>query len=529
MAKNNLKFKPAIDTWNARESNACDIPVKLLALKQGEKIIVQFATHIRVIRGTIAVNGGTLSSNNSRGYTRIVQPPWLAALEIQPISYNNFNESSYLGHSSIKDFLKKHSNGTYPVVLSFCDTHTVFGDISVEDSVIRSYQYDRPIVSISDTWVDAAKCISTDAIRHHVNDIDMMSNNRCLNDIDNRCLNDTHGGGVPVVLITGAKNVGKSSFCRFLINYLLSTLQNIHTHDTHTHDTHTHDIPVVGFLDTDIGQPELTPPGLISTHMIDGPLLSSPHSQMRVGSTPIASYFVASVTPSNDPILFLHCVQAAYASFKNYINKYHKNKCIPLIVNTHGWVTGLGLELVDAIGAIVGATHHVQVGCELVSLSLSSSSCGAIDTLLVESGCTPLPWLDRPLPRLLVGSGRHNLTHKDPTNKDSPITSNDRNKSPQMASIHKKAITHTHSPVAKDLRWLRLCAWFEPLFELALHFPSVSLDSIFGGTLRHLHNNLHSNLHNNKHADIDTHSKREKDTHTHTHTHTQSGKINDAS
>ena len=55
-------------------------------------------------------------------------------------------------------------------------------------------------------------------------------------------------------LVLGAKNVGKSSFARVLLNRLLS----LH--------------PRVAYLDCDPGQPEFTPPGLLSLHLVDKPV-----------------------------------------------------------------------------------------------------------------------------------------------------------------------------------------------------------------------------------------------------------------
>ena len=49
---------------------------------------------------------------------------------------------------------------------------------------------------------------------------------------------------MPKVAVCGPKGVGKTTFCRFLVNSLL----NYH--------------PVVAFLEADVGQCEFTPPGL---------------------------------------------------------------------------------------------------------------------------------------------------------------------------------------------------------------------------------------------------------------------------
>ena len=59
----------------------------------------------------------------------------------------------------------------------------------------------------------------------------------------------------PIVVICGAKNCGKTTFSRHLMNVML---QN----DTHTYTK-------VAYLDTDVGQPEFTPPGFLSLTVVD--------------------------------------------------------------------------------------------------------------------------------------------------------------------------------------------------------------------------------------------------------------------
>lgn len=48
----------------------------------------------------------------------------------------------------------------------------------------------------------------------------------------------------------------------------------------------------VMFLDTDLGQPELTPPGLVSITRLTAPLLGPPCTHMR---TPDAAYYVVNM------------------------------------------------------------------------------------------------------------------------------------------------------------------------------------------------------------------------------------------
>ena len=57
-------------------------------------------------------------------------------------------------------------------------------------------------------------------------------------------------GTQQVVLVCGSKSVGKSSFAKLVVNNLLNCVSR------------------VGFLDTDLGQPEFTPPGTATSDQI---------------------------------------------------------------------------------------------------------------------------------------------------------------------------------------------------------------------------------------------------------------------
>lgn len=65
------------------------------------------------------------------------------------------------------------------------------------------------------------------------------------------------------LLVCGKKGTGKSTFSRYFINSML----NHH--------------PVVAYIEADCGQPEFTPPGLVSFHLIDTPVFGPPFTHLR--------------------------------------------------------------------------------------------------------------------------------------------------------------------------------------------------------------------------------------------------------
>jgi hypothetical protein len=70
--------------------------------------------------------------------------------------------------------------------------------------------------------------------------------------------------GWPVVIaVCGGKGVGKSSFCRFVVNWLLNIVEKVY------------------YIDTDLGQSEASPSGLISWYDIKSPLLGPPFTHLQ--------------------------------------------------------------------------------------------------------------------------------------------------------------------------------------------------------------------------------------------------------
>ena len=115
------------------------------------------------------------------------------------------------------------------------------------------------------------------------------------------------------VLICGAQGMGKSTFCRYLLNR--------------------HKDAVV--LDADPGQPLSGPPGFVSLRRRAGPLLFSNES-LPV----IEAYFLGDVTPRDNPAAYCSAVAALFQKARAYDSVF---------VNTCGWIRGLGAELLSTI------------------------------------------------------------------------------------------------------------------------------------------------------------------------------------
>ncbi|XP_010546096.1 PREDICTED: polynucleotide 5'-hydroxyl-kinase NOL9-like isoform X2 [Tarenaya hassleriana] len=117
----------------------------------------------------------------------------------------------------------------------------------------------------------------------------------------------------------------------------------------------------VVYLDTDVGQPEFTAPGFISLTLLDKSILDSDLSIPCV-KTPERCFFFGDVSSKRDPKTYLRYIFTLYDYYQLHFSQSNESKTgLPLVVNTPGWVKGIGYDmLVDVLG-YVSPTHVVKI------------------------------------------------------------------------------------------------------------------------------------------------------------------------
>ncbi|GAB5357677.1 hypothetical protein AAMO2058_000394900 [Amorphochlora amoebiformis] len=132
------------------------------------------------------------------------------------------------------------------------------------------------------------------------------------------------------VIVAGNRNVGKSTCCRAVVNKLLDGPKK-----------------EVVLLDTDVGQCEFTPPGLVTLAILSTPLLSPPHSRLypssRIRYKHLQSYYVGATESTSNPKGYLNAVKFAIEKYNAVYGD------LPLVINTQGWLKGFGLSLFQSI------------------------------------------------------------------------------------------------------------------------------------------------------------------------------------
>ncbi|SCZ97193.1 BZ3500_MvSof-1268-A1-R1_Chr4-2g07051 [Microbotryum saponariae] len=162
------------------------------------------------------------------------------------------------------------------------------------------------------------------------------------------------------LLVEGPKRVGKSTFSKLVLHQLLSRFM------------------AVAYLDTDLGQPEFMPPGFVSLNIITSPQLGPNFTHLSV---PMASYFIGQTSPANDPTSYLDAIHKLYQLYEHEVEYAFAEETrstrrrgpqaqsstskegtkvtdrIPLLINTHGWNKGLGLDLLSKLKMDIQPTH----------------------------------------------------------------------------------------------------------------------------------------------------------------------------
>lgn len=169
---------------------------------------------LEVKQGVVHVLGKMLDMKDGRH--RIVSPPSSSMLFIEnPSSL----DSAELDLTSIRDGLENMRMSNGESILGLPQGHL--------ETFLLNPQGEYRFLDIPNDWMEVASAISAD-----------------------KC-------SPPIILVCGPRKIGKSTFCRFLLNKLL----NVHDEIAH--------------IDLDPGQTEFMPPGFVSLNLLSSPLLGN--------------------------------------------------------------------------------------------------------------------------------------------------------------------------------------------------------------------------------------------------------------
>ncbi|KAJ2741276.1 Polynucleotide 5'-hydroxyl-kinase grc3 [Coemansia sp. BCRC 34301] len=177
-------------------------------------------------------------------------------------------------------------------------------------------------------------------------------------------LDDSFEPTPPVYVIAGTQGQGKSTFSRLLLNRLISRYGRVF------------------YMETDLGQSELTPAGALTLSMLTDPLLGPPFTHAGLIEA-FHGVFMGVTTPKNDPDRYVAAIKRLTAAYRDFVATARMQRAlassngdkpayassaadlnrqvIPLVVNTQGWLKGLGLDLHYSLCETVKPTNYIQL------------------------------------------------------------------------------------------------------------------------------------------------------------------------
>lgn len=307
-----------LSSFKPTESN-CQVKangVAVLNCPDGERLVILGSYGIEVKSGEAAIAGATLFPGQA---THWVHAPHCHALPVL--------------RCSEQSVIELHTHPSAPALRFLENLSPLFG--SLWNEVNKREKMAKQSYQILSTSADGPKKAILQDLRSPAE--------------WNKKISDVLKGKQkkpPVLLVCGPKSSGKSTFSRLLANRLVTSRDSNETRVW----------PGVSILDIDPGQPEFSPPGVISHVHLEEPNLAPPfgHPNLEASSI-IRSHALASITPASDTEHYQDCVMDLYSSYQSS----HNNR--PLLINTPGWIQGTGLGLLMDLIAKVSPTEVIYM------------------------------------------------------------------------------------------------------------------------------------------------------------------------
>ena len=154
----------------------------------------------------------------------------------------------------------------------------------------------------------------------------------------------------PRVLVAGPTDVGKSTLSRLLANYAVRAGW----------------APVL--VDLDLGQGGITCPGTLAALPMDAPLPPSGAAPLDLALV----YYYGAASPADNPELFTHFTARLAAALEARAGSEPGVRSAGVIVNTCGWVEGVGKTLLVEAARALRADVVLVLGAERLHQELST-------------------------------------------------------------------------------------------------------------------------------------------------------------
>lgn len=139
------------------------------------------------------------------------------------------------------------------------------------------------------------------------------------------------------MLVCGPGGSGKSMFVRCALNHVIGRCGT------------------VVLVETDLGQPEMSLPGLVAAHVVRSYRTGASIAANR--AVPVSARYLGETTAREEPDTYAAFVSAVVADGRRVAEELN----CPLIVNSDGWVTSIGADLLHHVADCVEPSHMVEM------------------------------------------------------------------------------------------------------------------------------------------------------------------------
>ncbi|KAK2198411.1 bifunctional Polyribonucleotide 5-hydroxyl-kinase Clp1-Grc3/P-loop containing nucleoside triphosphate hydrolase/Polyribonucleotide 5'-hydroxyl-kinase Clp1 [Babesia duncani] len=512
------------ETFNALDDlkrHQQHVGITLVGLNYGEYLTLSNAFYLKVIRGAVEINGH-IYNQYMVDYRKFIIPPWNPNERLLALCLDNSECAANAHDTCLEDKLdtnnlyleeclhcvnimtnRLHGNGCCSISNDYlCAKSEIEKSINIVPHVCKSkftnytdfdkYLVDQYILKNNDltnvvlALVDFKGVFGTVAVSSCINvqrPIKLIPQQyriaaKCILDL---CKSDAKQ--LPVLMIYGDKGAGKSTSVCYIVNYLLNYMQNI------------------ALLDCDIGQPLISAPGLMSLTFLSESITLPPHGNLS-HIQPDHIGFVGEVSVRNAAVM-LHHVSKFMDIYQDVLDS---NFRIPLIINTFGWTSGLGLMIQDAIMALCNVAVKLVLVTKMNGLPTEPLKNHAeLDERILyifqnlphqEDPCEVVidtaPSYRKFLKELGVDA-QYDTTKcriiRTPSfsiinSQVKTVITDIMGSSAVLCGLHSwaRVTMDSYSPKVSpsDIRWLRMCSYFNRSLGDAMHFIQLFPEEFFG-------------------------------------------------
>ncbi|KAJ1559476.1 Polynucleotide 5'-hydroxyl-kinase nol9, partial [Cladochytrium tenue] len=87
---------------------------------------------------------------------------------------------------------------------------------------------------------------------------------------------------------------------------------------------------------------KFTPSGLVSLGFLEAPIIGPSFTQLR---RPAHSLFIGATSPKNEPDFYVACITRLIELYAAEAAREESQRPLPLVINTNGWIKGMGFDL----------------------------------------------------------------------------------------------------------------------------------------------------------------------------------------